>query len=295
MWVYSDLFPYFPAFLERFFSSRQRPIVYDLDDAFFHQYDDSASPLVRGFLGGKFASLHDRASACCCGNGYLREYAARYCSNSVVIPTVVDTAVYKPLAQKPGKGPVVIGWIGSPTTWPNVRPLLPLLQHLCAEQDVCVRVVGAGPAAERDRFPGLELVEWNEATEVAEVQRMDIGIMPLFDGPFERGKSGYKLIQYMACGLPVVASPVGVNREIVIESENGFLATDELEWRDALTRLISDPAMRFRLGSVGRSIAEAKFSVASQAPRLVEILKLAAMGDLAPSAHATAASAQGIR
>jgi glycosyltransferase involved in cell wall biosynthesis len=276
IWVYADLFPYLPAIVERFALGGRTPIVYDFDDAFFHQYDDSPNPFVRGLLKGKFARILSRASACCCGNDYLRDYASRYCPNSIVVPTVVDTEVYKPVARKTNAGPVTIGWIGSPTTWPNVRPLLPLLEQLCAERNVCVRVVGAGPSAEQDRFPGLELVEWNEVTEVAEVQAMDIGIMPLIDGPFERGKSGYKLIQYMACGLPVVASPVGVNRQIVTDGGNGLLANSISEWREALDGLISDEGLRARFGQSGRLRAEANYSLASQAPRLIEVLTAAA-------------------
>jgi glycosyltransferase involved in cell wall biosynthesis len=282
LWIYADLFPYVPAPVERLILGNAKPVVYDLDDAFFHHYDDSPNPMVRGLLRDKFESLLSRATACNCGNSYVRDYAARYCGNSVILPTVVDTSIYRPVRNR-ASGPLVIGWIGSPTTWPNVRPLLPLLARLCADKNVFVRVVGAGPLAEQDRFPGLELVEWNEATEIAEVQRMDIGIMPLIDRRFERGKSGYKLIQYMACGLPVVASPVGVNRDIVREGVNGFLATDESEWRNALVRLIADPGLRSRLGGAGRAAAEAHYSLASQAPRLIEVLKAAASANLAPA------------
>lgn len=271
LWIYADLFPYLPAGFERAVTGIGKPIVYDFDDAFFHRYDDSRSPVVRGLLGNKFAKLLRHAAACCCGNAYVRDYAVQYCPNSIVIPTVVDTNIYHPTAKRSASGPAIIGWIGSPTTWPNVRPLVPLLRRLCADGQVRVRAVGAGPAAERDRFPGLDLVEWNEAIEVAEVQQMDIGIMPLVDLPFERGKSGYKLIQYMACGLPVVASPVGVNCEIVVEGENGFLPTIELEWRDALNRLIGDAGLRARLGTNGRKRAEASYSLSSQAPRLIAL------------------------
>lgn len=266
-WIYVELFPYVPALIERL-ATKGKAVVYDMDDAFFHRYDDSSNALVRGLLGGKQGKLLSHASACTCGNEYLRDYAARYCSNSIVVPTVVDTDLYRPADRKPGL-PVVIGWIGSPTTWPNVRPLLPLLRELCAGGNVNVRVVGAGAAAELDRFPGLELVDWSEATEVANVQRMDIGIMPLPDSPFERGKSGYKLIQYMACGLPVVASPVGANRTIVADEINGLLAKTEAEWRHALSRLIADHDLRNRMGDRGREMVATSYSLASQAGRLI--------------------------
>jgi len=270
IWVYVELFPYLPAFADELVLGG-RNVIYDMDDAFFHRYDDSANPLIRGLLGGKHGRLLTSAAACTCGNEYLREFAAQYCPHSIILPTVVDTAAYRPAEGRPAN-PLVIGWIGSPTTWPNVRPILPLLRELCAGGEVAVRAVGAGSAAEADRFPGLELVDWSENTEVAEVQRMDIGIMPLVDSPFERGKSGYKLIQYMACGLPAVASPVGVNRTIVTDGGNGFLATTEAEWRQALARLIADRDLRLQMGAKGRALVERSYSLASQAPRLIELV-----------------------
>jgi hypothetical protein len=293
LWVYADLFPYLPASVERLAVGNGKPIVYDLDDAFFHQYDDNPNPLARWILKDKFKALLSRASACTFGNSYLKEYAAPCCGNSHVLPTVVDTSIYVPLRDRP-PGPLVIGWIGSPTTWSGVRPFLPLLARLCAEYGVRVHAVGAGPSAEQDLFPGLELIDWSEATEVAAIQHMDIGIMPLFDRPFERGKCGYNLIQYMACGLPVVASPVGVNREIVQDGANGFLATDESDWQTALACLIADPEMRSRFGKAGRSMAEADYSLEVQAPRLIEILKAAA-GNLASTTRSSGASARPIR
>jgi glycosyltransferase involved in cell wall biosynthesis len=275
-WVYVELLPFVPAFIERLAAVR-KPVVYDFDDAFFHSYDQSGNSLVRSLLGGKHAALLRHAAGCACGNAYLRDFAVRHCPNSIILPTVVDTARYRPKTKRSKQ--VTIGWIGSPSTWPNVRPLLPLLKEFVASHNVRIRVVGAGRAAGEDQFDGLEFVDWTETQEIADVQAMDIGIMPLADRPFERGKSGYKLIQYMACGLPVVASPVGVNSQIVIDGANGFLASSEAEWRTALLRLIEDTALRAKLGKAGRNRAEQHYSLASQAPRLVELLESAGDSD----------------
>lgn len=277
LWVYAELFPFLPAAFERIAFRSGKPLIYDFDDAFFHHYDDHAKPAVRRVLGGKLAALMGGAYACCCGNAYLQNYAARYCARSIVLPTVVDTDVYTP-AQEAGTGSrrVTIGWIGSPSTWVLVREYLGLLSELCRDHDVEVRVVGAGRAGEADRFPGLTLIDWSEETEVAEVRAIDIGIMPVWDGAFQRGKSGYKLIQYMACGLPVVASPVGVNEEIV-QPESGFLVRSIPEWREALTKLIRDPALRRRMGAVGRRRAAEHYSLAAHAPRFRDLI-LAADG-----------------
>ncbi len=271
IWIYSELFPYLPGWFERLASRSGKPVVYDCDDAIFHMYDESRNPIVRLLLKRKLVPLLKSVSACCCGNEYLRAYAAKYCSRSIVLPTVVDTEIYRPRSGRAADSPLVIGWIGSPSTWANFRPLIPMLRVLAENHGVVVRAVGAGREAERDRFRDLELIEWSEANEVAEVQSFDIGIMPLQDQPFERGKCGYKLIQYMSCGLPVVASPVGVNAEIVREGFNGFLASNEDEWREALTMLITDGVLRDRMGRAGREIVVERYSLVSQAPRLVEL------------------------
>jgi len=273
IWVYAELFPFLPAQFERLAFLGGKPLIYDFDDAFFAAYQESPNALVRRGLGDKLEPLLRGAAACTCGNDYLRDYAARFCERTLVVPTVVDTGLYRPLGQIDGNGPPTIGWIGSPSTWVDVRPLLPLLSDLHRETGARFRAVGAGAAAAADRFEGLDLVDWSEAGEVAEVQAMDIGIMPVRDLPFQRGKSGYKLVQYMACGLPVVASPVGVNRQIVTEGVNGFLALDDGQWREALLQLIADAQLRRRMGQAGRRLVEDSYSLASQAPRLVELFQ----------------------
>ena len=273
IWLHCEFLPYWPGVAERLAARIVgKPILFDFDDAIFHMYDARSGWPARLLLDGKLEPLLRRVDACACGNAYLRDYAARFCANSIVVPTVVDTEQYRPASARPA-GPVTIGWIGSPSTWPNVLPLLPLLEELARTEGIRVRVVGAGRAAQADRFPGLDVVEWSEPSEIAEVQAMDIGIMPLRDRPFERGKSGYKLIQYMACGLPTVASPVGVNREIVEDGANGLLASGIEEWRAALARLIANPDLRRKFGKAGRAKAEAQYSLASQAPRLVDVLR----------------------
>lgn len=273
LWIHCELFPYFPAFFERLARLWGKPVVFDYDDAIFHMYDRSSRPLVRRLLADKLRPLLKSASACCCGNAYLRDYAAQFCPHSLILPTVVDTDVYRPRQDRRPPHLPTIGWIGSPSTWEYVRPLLPLLRQIAERGEARVKIVGAGTPAEGDVIDGFDWVEWSEATEVEDVQSMDIGIMPLSDDPWTRGKSGYKLVQYMACGLPVVASPVGVNCEMVSEGENGFLASTIGEWQTALKKLVADAGLRQRLGEAGRQRAVSEYSLQAQAPRLIQVFE----------------------
>jgi glycosyltransferase involved in cell wall biosynthesis len=273
VWVYAELFPYLPGSLEKLAFRSGKPVVYDCDDAFFHAYDAHPDPRVRRLLGRKLEPLLRGAAAACCGNSYLENYVSRFCDNTMLLPTVVDTGLYGAAPGPRPDRPVTIGWIGSPTTWPYMRPILPLLRELAESRGIRIRVVGAGPAARADAFPGLDLIDWSEALEIEEVRAMDIGVMPLPDDIWALGKCGYKLIQYMACALPVVASPVGVNSEIVSPGVNGFLATGEGEWRASLVRLIDDPELRSRFGAEGRRRVEQSYSLDAHAPRFVRLLK----------------------
>ena len=273
IWVYAELFPYLPIGFEKLAYRRGIPVIYDWDDAFFVPYENHSSRFVRSKVAAKFPWMLSRASAVTCGNAMLADYCSQYCDNTLIVPTVVDTTMFRPSATRDSSRKLTLGWIGSPSTWPNVRPLLPLIADFCRRHDARFRVVGAGAEAAGDQHERMDLIDWTQASEVGELQRMDIGLMPLIDGPFERGKSGFKLIQYMACGLPVVASPVGANNDIVGSSGCGILASSAGEWRAALDRLAGDEQLRRSMGDAGRLRAERDYSVAAQAPRLIALFR----------------------
>lgn len=251
--------------------SARIPLIVDYDDAIFHQYDQHKNPIVRTTLGGKLKPLLQRAALAVCGNAYLQDYAARYCRRTEIVPTVVNTDVYEMSMEPKTDRPVTIGWIGSPSTWAFVNPLIPLLTELAERLNLTVRVVGAGP--QTDIPPRFEFMQWSEEEEIRLIQSMDIGIMPLPDEPWARGKCGYKLIQYMACGLPVVASPVGVNADIVDHGSNGFLASGLQEWAAAVTALAEDAALRQTMGANGRRKIEQAYSLAVHGPRIASMLR----------------------
>ncbi len=270
LWIQYELFPYLPVIDGMLTRLAGRPIVYDIDDAIFHMYDAHPSAVVRRLLGGKLRPLVSRAAVCLCGNDYLADYVTAAGGRAMVVPTVVDTDQVRPAPAQADR-PLTIGWIGSPSTWRYVEPLLPALLPVMARLNARFRVVGAGPAARG--IAGIDAIEWTEVREVADLQAMDIGLMPVPDEPWARGKCGYKLIQYMACGLPGIASPVGVNSVIVDHGVDGFLASTEVEWVDALTRLAGDPELRARMGKKGRTKVIERYSLQSQQPVVLDALR----------------------
>ena len=270
-----ELFPYAPAWFERWLRWRGCQLFVDYDDALFHQYDAHPNRWVRRWLGDKIATVMRLAHIVIAGNEYLADYARQAGAPRVAhLPTVIDLTHY-PMTRRPeGTGPLVIGWIGSPSTAPYVSQVAEALTTVCRSADVKVCLVGSGPVVWPDL--SLDIVPWSAAGEVPAIECFDIGIMPLPDAPWARGKCGFKLIQYMACGLPVVASPVGVNQQLVTPGINGFLATTTAEWVTALTSLLADASLRRRLGQAGRARVEQAYCLQVTAPRLVEILRGAA-------------------
>jgi glycosyltransferase involved in cell wall biosynthesis len=272
--IEKELFPFLPALFERLLSSLSVPYLVDYDDAQFHRYDLHSRTLVRRLLGGKIDAVMRHAAVVVAGNDYLAERARASGARRVeIIPTAVDTDYYRPAAIRTGGQPVV-GWIGTPQTSRYLQPLLPVFERL--RREMSVRFAGVG-VREAD-FAGtpVEAWPWSEETEVASIQQFDIGIMPLDDTPWERGKCGYKLILCMACGVPVVASPVGVNTEIVEHGRNGFLASGGDDWYLALATLLADHEKRCEMGGKGRRKVDSLYSTSVQGSRLVEAVRSAA-------------------
>ncbi|HYG89067.1 MAG TPA: glycosyltransferase family 4 protein [Azospirillum sp.] len=255
LWIEKEVLPWLPYAAERLLLSLAPSYIIDFDDAWFHHYDRHRSPVVRRLLGDKLDRLMRNAALVTVGNGYLRDRAAAAGARRIVtLPTTVDPSRYPVTEPSPDKAVPTIGWIGSPVTAAYLELVRATLGALVAEGAVEVALIGAGEKAVAG-LPARRL-PWSEAGEATGIQEFDIGIMPLADTVWERGKCGYKLIQYMACGRPVVASPVGANRDIVDHGVNGFLADSPEEWRQALDRLRADPALRRAMGAAGRAKVE---------------------------------------
>ena len=271
VWVEKEMLPWVPGWIELGLFPASVPLVVDYDDAVFHRYDQHRLSIVRSILGRKIDKVMKRANLVVAGNEYLANHARSAGTFRVeILPTVVDITRYA-ISESVNNALPIIGWIGSPSTAKFLHQVAPALNEVIAVRRVQVVAIGANADQVSD-LP-VTTLPWTEATEVTDIQHFDIGIMPLPDAPFERGKCGYKLIQYMACGKPVIASPVGVNSKIVHDGVDGFLATTHADWIAALIKLIDHPELRKQMGYAGRCKIETEYSLQMTARRLVELLK----------------------
>ena len=236
----------------------RRPVVFDFDDAIWLPRQGGNRILRRLHREGAVQEILRRATAVIAGNEFLADYARRFTGNVTVVPSAVDTMRYRQ-----NTGTATVGWIGSRSTLPYLRSLAPVFHEL----GITPRVIAAG----MPDFPA-DFRQWQIETEVDELAGLGIGVAPLPDNQWERGKCGVKILQYMASGLTVVASPVGVQRELVHDGVTGFLATTPIEWRDRLRQLIDDAALRQRLGAAGRALAAERYDVTVAVERVAKVL-----------------------
>jgi len=264
--VHCETLPFVPELIER--AMLRVPYMYDFDDAFFAKYRVGRFSALSPILGGKFDGVIERASCVSAGSRVLLSFASRLNRASHLMPTVVDVRRY-PAKTSYRSDSFNIGWIGSPSTAKYLEILKAPLQAVAREFAVCLTVIGATAP----RIEGVDVVSipWSEATEASAIREFDVGVMPLLDDEWSRGKCAFKLIQYMACGVPVVASPVGANTDVVT-ADCGFLASSTDEWSEAFRRLRDDSAMRERLGSEGRRRVVSHYSLDVAAPKMADLI-----------------------
>ena len=270
--VYHEVFPYLPAVFERGFSWLGVPYILDFDDAIFHQYDSHPRRLVRILFGRKIGRIIASAAAVSAGSEYLAQYARSFNTRVHIIPTVVDPARYVP-AQPENHSPFSVGWIGSPSTASFLLDVADVLREMSAS--VPVKLIAVGARKLEIHGVETEIRPWRLQNESADLAGFDVGIMPLPDTPWARGKCGFKLIQYMAAALPTVASPVGANRDIVLPGVTGYLPSSPAEWVDALTQLANDASLKSKLGKAGRRRVISHYSMEAVGPRVEHILRQA--------------------
>jgi glycosyltransferase involved in cell wall biosynthesis len=271
VYIYREAFPIGPAFIETAISGDGHPpIVYDFDDAVFLPNVSEANRFVASLkYPRKIPSILRRSRGVIAGNSYLADYARQFNRSVVMLPTAVDTERFRPrTTPRDADAPLVVGWIGTPTTAPYLTQMAEVFRQVARTHPFTLRVSGA---ADDVQIPGVavENLPWSLEREVELFNTCDVGVYPLTDDEWSRGKCGFKAIQFMATGVPVVAAAVGVNREIVEHGVNGFLASTPDEWITALTRLLDDAALRARFAAAGRATIEARYSTHVNLPRLL--------------------------
>jgi glycosyltransferase involved in cell wall biosynthesis len=260
-----------PPVFERILVRRGHPVIYDFDDAIFQLHAAAAN---RGLAWLKapgktdaLCRLSDHVVVC---NGFLAAYARERNQHVSIVPTSVDTERCRPL-ERPPNDRLVIGWMGSSTSQTYLEAAAPMLREILAARPVELRVV----SNRRPSLPGVPHTwrEWSVETETGDLAVFDVGIMPMPDDDWARGKCAFKALQYMAMGVATVASRVGANREVIAHGRNGLLAATTNEWLACITLLVDNPGQRYQLGMAGRRTVEERYSMKKSAAEFERVIR----------------------
>jgi glycosyltransferase involved in cell wall biosynthesis len=263
-----------------------KKIIYDFDDAIWltDKNEGILSRIVR--WRSKVKSIIRWSHKVSCGNHYLSDFARQFNTNVVFNPTTIDTSYHLP--RKKESNEIVIGWTGSHSTLKYLDEIVPVIQHLERKYQGDRVYPGGGVRPSlvfvviANKMPGLPVrslryIPWNRETEIEDLSNIDIGIMPLPNDDWSKGKCGFKLLQYMAIGIPSIASPVGANMEIISNGVEGFICAGSQQWIEALERLIEDPALRIQMGKAGRTKVGKRYSVDSNTATFLSLFEPSAI------------------
>jgi glycosyltransferase involved in cell wall biosynthesis len=252
------------TFFEKRFRRSRAKIVFDIDDAIWiNTISENNRALAWLKNANKTATIVKLADLVFAGNEYLASYCRQHNNNVVIVPTTIDTDSYRPQYNK-RTDKIIIGWSGSFTTIEHFSYAIPALKILKEKYGdrIGIKVIGDGSYVNEEL--NIKGLPWKENTEINDLQEIHIGIMPLPDTSWTWGKCGLKGLQYMALEIPTVMSAVGVNKDIIQDGVNGFLATSVTEWVDKISKLVEDQNLRVTLGKAGRKTVVEKFSTASE-------------------------------
>ena len=275
IFIHLEAFPLGPPFLEYIFIKMlHKKVIYDLDDAIYMGNTSPANNFLKYLKCPskikKIIKISSHVIAC---NDYLADYAKKYNNKVTVIHTSVDTEKFKPI-NRDKKESIVIGWMGSHSTAKYLAELKNVFLKLNAKYKFTVKIIGAGEGYDFE-IPGVNVVKlnWRLKDEIAQFQSFDIGVYPLPENEWTKGKTGFKTIQYMSVGVPCVVSDVGANRDIIKDGVNGYLARTEEEWVEKISKLIEEPKLRRNIGLEGRKTVEEKFSLKVNAQIFIAVIK----------------------
>lgn len=264
-----------PAIYERVVKQLGVPMFFDFDDAIWHPAQLSSANGIFSKLHffGKTSSIIARSAGVLAGNEYLADYARQYNSNVFIMPTSIELARYPVQPEAPSDDRFIVSWSGSQSTLVHFDHAREGLERLAAKRPLTVKII-CNEAPSRP-IAGAEnvFVKWTEQGEAEALGAAHVGLMPLPDNGFTRGKCGLKALQYMAVGRPVVMSPVGMNRQLVKHGENGYLAESQDDWTNMLDTLASSRELRARIGAAGRRTVETGYSATVVAARFADAVR----------------------
>ena len=272
VFIHREAFPLGGAFLERLLLILHKPFIFDFDDAIFITSTSQSNIFMRRLRDpNRISDILKMSKHVIAGNNHLKNFAKQFSDHITVIPTPIDTSKYSSSVQKEGER-VTIGWIGSITTLEFLRERATTFIELTRiYPDILFKFVGVDLKIEG--LNNVESKEWDHSREIADLESFDIGIMPMPDNQWTRGKCGFKAISYMSMGIPCVCSPVGINKEIITDGVNGFLAETKQGWIEKLSLLINNPQLRKKIGLAGRKTIEEGYSVRIWAPKFISVIK----------------------
>lgn len=271
IFIHREATPIGPPFVEWWLTKvLKKRVIYDFDDAIWLSNTSKQNKLVSKLkFEDKVKQIIKWSYKVSCGNEYLASFAKQYNPNTVFNPTTIDTSRFTGQIKDQHTDPVIIGWTGSHSTVDFILPVLPVIDDLSKKYHIKFEVISDQPP--KQSIDALTFRPWNKASEIEDLLNFNIGIMPLPDTEWAKGKCGLKALQYLALGIPAVVSPVGVNSEIVVEGNNGFLCSTEEEWYAALEKLILSESLRTAMGKKGVQLINENYSVESNANNFLSL------------------------
>jgi glycosyltransferase involved in cell wall biosynthesis len=269
--IEKELFPYVPFLDNWILRYLGIPYVLDYDDAIFHNYDLNKNHCLKLLLGNKISTLMLNSSLVLAGNSYLKDYAINAGAKKVtLLPSLINLDDYDRKAHYSNEGKFILGWVGSPSTQHYLPMLAPVLKKLSKIFDIELVTIGAHEFI----MEGVKVIcyPWTCEIQKEKIKDFDLGIMPLKDTPWEKGKCAYKLLQYMAAGVPVLASAVGANNDVVREGVNGYLASNEEDWEEKLLLCLQNRVSLMTLGENAYEIVKEHYSYQSKGDFFVKTL-----------------------
>lgn len=274
VFVQYEFTPFLP-FNALFFKLRRIKFIVDFDDAAFHDYDQHKNKIVRSLFGNKIPRVIKHADTVITGSPYLTKYALNYNKNVIEIPTSIDIQKYSVSNYKENEDKFIIGWVGSKTTSVNLVALIPVFKYLKKKNyNFEVRCVGFNKEL-LSKFKNLpfKIVPWEASSEVENIRQFSVGIMPLENNPFNKGKCAFKLIQYMACGIPTISTPLEANIKVNRDNSNLFAKTTQ-DWIESFIEIKINPEKYQRIGLKNREIIEQFYTVQVNKDKYLEFLNI---------------------